>query len=86
MPETVYTLCAATSLLCAVLLARSYFQARTRLLLFSALCFVGLLVNNVLLVLDRVVHVDVDLSVWRSGTAAASLLLLVVGLIWEKSR
>lgn len=83
MPETVYILCAATSLLCAVLLTRSYLQARTRLLLWSALCFVGLLVNNLLLVLDRVVFTDVDLSIARSGTATGALTLLVIGLIWE---
>jgi hypothetical protein len=83
MPETVYLLCAATSLLCAVLLTRSYLQARTRLLLWSALCFLGLFINNVLLVIDRIVLTEVDLSIARSGTALAAMLLLVTGLIRE---
>lgn len=45
----VYILCAVTSVLCAGLLVRSYLRSRVRLLLWSALCFVGLAVNNVLL-------------------------------------
>lgn len=83
MLEVVYVLCAATSLLCATLLGRSYLRAPTRLLLWSALCFVGLFVNNALLVLDLMILPDVDLSIARSGTAVAALLLLVIGLVWE---
>lgn len=83
MHEVVYILCAATSLLCAGLLGRSYRRAPTRLLLWSALCFLGLAINNILLVLDLVVVPDVDLSLWRTGSAGASILLLVIGLIWE---
>jgi hypothetical protein len=66
-----------------VLLTRSYLQARTRLLLWSALCFLGLFINNVLLVIDRIVLTEVDLSIARSGTALAAMLLLVTGLIRE---
>jgi hypothetical protein len=83
MPEIVYVLCAATSLLCAFLLARTHRRAPSRLLLWSMLCFLGLAANNVLLVLDLVVVPTVDLTVWRTGTAAVAILLLVVGLIWE---
>jgi hypothetical protein len=81
--EVVYLLCAATSLLCAVLLARSYRQTRTRLLLWSTLCFAGMTINNALLVLDLVALPDLDLSFWRSASAFVALLLLVIGLIWE---
>ena len=42
MSEIVYLLCAATSALCAALLVRSYRRSRSRLLLWSCLCFVGL--------------------------------------------
>ena len=83
MPEAVYILCAATSLVCAGLLATSYLRQRTRLLLWSTLCFVGLALNNLLLVVDLLIVPDVDLAFLRSATAAAALLLLVIGLVSE---
>ena len=83
MHEIVYVLCAVTSLLCAGLLGRSYFRAPTRLLLWSALCFVGLAINNILLVVDLMFVPDTDLSVSRTGSAGVALLLLVIGLVWE---
>ena len=56
-----------------------------RLLFWSALCFACLSVNNVLLVVDRVIWTEqVDLSAWRLVWAAAAVLLLLFGLIWEE--
>ncbi len=83
MAELTYLLCAATSLLCAALLARGYLRSRTRLLLWSTLGFVGLALNNVLLFIDLVILPDIDLQLARGGTALAAMLLLVFGLIWE---
>lgn len=83
MAETVYLLCAITSFACAALLVRSWLRSRTSLLLWSSICFVGLTVNNVVLVLDRIVAPAVDLSVVRGVTALASALVLLVGLIWK---
>jgi hypothetical protein len=83
MAEAVYLLCAATSLLVAVMLVRSYREKRSSLLLWSSLCFVGLAINNALLVVDLVIATSVDLSFARQGTALAAMLLLVIGLIWE---
>ncbi len=85
MAEIVYILCALTSLFCAVLLFRSYRAAKTRLLMWSTLCFVGLAINNLLLVVDLLVVPDMDLALVRSGTALASMFLLLIGLIWEES-
>jgi hypothetical protein len=48
MAETVYILCALTSLACAVLLVRGYRRTPSRLLLLSSFCFVGLALNNAL--------------------------------------
>ena len=81
--EGVYILCALTSIACAVLLFRGYRRSRARFLLWCALCFVGLAANNVLLFLDLIVFVNIDLSVWRSATATAGLMVLVIGLVWE---
>ena len=83
MAETVYFLCAGTSFLCAWLLLRSYVRTRSRLLLWSSLCFVALAVNNALLVVDLVLVPTIDLTLWRSATALVGLLLLVYGLVWE---
>lgn len=78
-----YVLCAITSVACAVLLVRSYRQARVRLLLWSALCFVGLAVNNVLLVVDRSILPEVDLSLLRDASGFIAVSILLFGLIWE---
>jgi len=79
----VYVLCALTSLACAVLLLRGYARNGVRLLLWVGLCFVGLALNNVLLVVDVRVVPEVDLSLWRSLPALAGLMLLIYGLVWE---
>ena len=83
MATVVYVLCALTAILCAWLLARAYLQSRVRLLLWSAICFVGLALNNVILFVDKVVAPDVYLSAWRLAPAAAGVLALVYGLVWE---
>ena len=84
MPETVYLLCAATSATSAILLLRGYRRQRSRLLLWSSLCFVLLALNNLLLFIDFiVVPTSVDLSLWRGATALAGVSVLLFGLIWE---
>ena len=84
MAETVYTLCALTSFLCAVLLVHNWRKSRARILLWSSLCFVGLAVNNLLLLVDLVYVADVSLARPRALSALASLGLLIFGLIWER--
>ena len=86
MAVTVYILSALISLACAVLLLRSYAQSRTGLLLWAAICFVGLTLNNAVLFVDKIVVTDVDLSLWRTIPALAGMLALVFGLLWEESR
>jgi Family of unknown function (DUF5985) len=79
----VYILCAATSTLCAILLFRGYRRSRARLLLWSAACFFGLALNNVLLVIDLRVGSAIDLSVWRLVPAVIGAAALLYGLVWE---
>ena len=83
IPEAVYVLCALTSLACAVLLARAYRRTPSRLLLWSSVCFVGLTLNSVLLVLDRMIIHEHDLRLWRLGAACVGLLLLLWALVTE---
>ena len=83
MATLVYALCALTSIACAVLLLRGYRASGARLLLWSALCFAGLALNNVLLFVDLGLVPEVDLSIWRSLPTLGGLLLLIYGLVWE---
>ena len=84
MASVIYLLCAATAAACAILLLRGYRQSRHRLLLWSGLCFVGMFLNNVILVVDRLILPEQDLTTWRLGTALVALLPLLYGLIWEE--
>lgn len=83
MAQAIYTLCALTSLTCLVLLWRSYRATGSRLLFWSALCFLLLTVNNVLLVLDKIVFLERDLTLGRLTAALLAVILLLFGLIWE---
>ncbi len=83
MAETVYVLCAVTSLACALLLGRAWRRSRQRLLLWSTLCFAGLFLNNVLTFVDLIVVPGVDLHWLRSATAVVAVGLLAFGLVWE---
>ncbi|HEY3585402.1 MAG TPA: DUF5985 family protein [Casimicrobiaceae bacterium] len=83
MAAVVYILCAVTSVLCAILLARGYLVSRTRLLMWSAGCFALLGVNNILLVADRVIWKGTDLALARGVAGLAALVVLVLGLVWD---
>lgn len=83
VPKAVYILCSLTSLAATVMLLRGYMRSRVRLLLWAGLCFAGLTLNNVLLFADLVVFPDRDLSLLRNGTALASMICMIVGLIWD---
>jgi hypothetical protein len=81
---TLYLLALVTSVACMALLFRAYAASGTRLLLWSALCFVGLSVNNVLLFFDLVIFpTEVDLRPYRLLSALAGLLFLLYAFIWE---
>jgi hypothetical protein len=79
----VYVLCAATSAVCAALLVRGYRQSGARLLFWSALCFIGLALNNLVLIVDIRVMPQIDLATVRLLPALGGVILLLYGLIWE---
>jgi drug/metabolite transporter superfamily protein YnfA len=84
MGEVVYVLCAATSMFCAFLLWRSYRRQRSRLLLLSVVCFLGLAINSILLFVDlAVLPTTTDLRPLRTIVAFGSILVFLFGLIWE---
>ncbi len=82
-PTAVYVLCLVTSCVCAGLLLRAYLRSRSRLLLWTAVSFVCLAVNNLILVADLVFLPNVDLWAWRQLASAAAILVLLYGFIWE---
>jgi uncharacterized membrane protein len=83
LATTVYALCFVTSAACGWLLVRSYWRNRTRLLLWSAACFVLLAVNNLLVVIDLVVLPTIDLSPLRVAASLAAASTLLFGFVWE---
>lgn len=83
MPAVIYTLCALTAFICAVLLWQGYRRERYRLLLWGSLCFAGLTFNNIFLVMDKFVILSVDLLLLRLTTALLAISILLYGLIWD---
>jgi hypothetical protein len=65
------------------MLLRGYARTRVRLLLWSGLCFIGLMLDNLFLYVDVVVVPDVSLVVIRKIPGLIAILLLLFGLVWE---
>jgi hypothetical protein len=82
-PAIVYLLCFATSTACAWLLLAGWRRTRARLLLWSALCFVFLAANNLLVVLDLLILPSWDLRIERLLLALIALVVLLFGFIWD---
>jgi hypothetical protein len=78
-----YLLAVLTCLSCTVLLFRGYARSGLRLLLWSALCFVFLTLNNLLLFFDLIVFAELDLRPFRLGAALIGLVFLLYGFIFE---
>ncbi|HWC91933.1 MAG TPA: DUF5985 family protein [Pseudolabrys sp.] len=83
MATAVYLLCFVTSTCCAWLLVRSYLRTRTALLLWTAICFVLLALNNFLVVADLVFLPALDLRVERLALNLIAVATLLYGFIWE---
>ena len=76
-----YLIAMLTSAACMLLLIRAYLDSRLRILLWSALCFVGLTISNVTLLVDS--QLAADLSTLRTVPSLIGVMLLVVGLVWD---
>lgn len=83
METFVYLLTIVTAFACTLLLLRAYRRTHARLLLWTALCFVGLTFSNLFLFVDYVVVPNVDLYAWRIGFALAGIAVLLYGFVWE---
>ncbi len=82
-PAAVYLLCFLTSAACALLLVRSYRRSGARLLFWSALCFLFLAANNLVVIVDLLLIPDIDFRLARHGLALAALGVLLFGFIWD---
>ncbi|HUC52282.1 MAG TPA: DUF5985 family protein [Xanthobacteraceae bacterium] len=78
-----YLLCFCTCLFCCVLLIRHYRINRSRVLLWSAACFVLLALNNLLVIVDLILLPTFDLSLPRLIATLLAVSTLLVGFIWE---
>jgi hypothetical protein len=83
-PTVVYILCMLASTTCAGLLTRAWRASRSRLLLWTAVSFGFLALNNLLLVADLVIFVtQVNLLPYRQASAGLAIATLLYGFIWE---
>jgi hypothetical protein len=62
LAPVIFGLCALAAAICAYLLLHAYARGGYRLLLWSGLCFVGLTLNNLALVVDKIIVTHVDPS------------------------
>jgi len=84
MGGVLYSLCTVTAFFCAYLLLRAYYRSRYKLLLWGGLCFLGLTLNNALLVIDKLFVGDtMTLFTWRLVVAVSAMIVLLYGIIWD---
>ena len=83
-PAAVYILCVLTSSACAFLLARNYWRTSARLLMWSALCFLFLALNNLIVIIDLLIVPRADLRLLRVGLSLAGVSVLLVGFVWDR--
>ena len=82
-PALVYMFSFVTCADCAALLVRSWLKTQTRLLLWIAISFTLLAVNNFFLFADTTLFPAVELGPYRTISAVAAVSVLIFGLIWE---
>jgi len=78
-----YAIAVLSSLASTILLFRGYARRRVRLLMWSAICFAGLTVNNMALFVDLVIFPTVDLRLVRLVPALIGMMCLLYGFIWD---
>ena len=82
-PAIVYLLCLITAVGCALLLTQAWRRTKAPLLLWSALCFGFLALNNLFVVLDMVVVLGTNLTIARQITALSAISVMLYGFIWK---
>jgi len=85
MAETVYLLCALTSVAVMALLFRHYRRTRLPLLFWSSAAFFAFAFGNILLFVDLVIIPQYDLLMVRQAITLTGVVLLLYGLIRTNS-
>ncbi len=84
MSSIVFSLCAIASIYVAYLLARAYRLRPSRILFWSAICFGGLALNNIVLFVDLVLMPnEVTFALARNTIIVGSIGSLIYGLVWD---
>jgi hypothetical protein len=83
MATVIYSFCALTALVCALMLARGYKLSRNKLLYWGAWTFAGLTFSNVILIFDKIIFPEFDLTTFRLAVSAIALLPLIYGLVFD---
>lgn len=83
MAHVVYILCVVTSALCALLLFRAHTRTGRRFLLFCALSFAFLALNNALVLFDLIWFPEGDLVAYRQFAALGAVGVLIYGFMWK---
>lgn len=83
MAAVIYSLCAMASGFCAWLLVRAYSASRSKLLLWSAVCFAALALESGALWIDKIVFPEDDFSAIRASIGLFAMAVLLLGMIWE---
>ena len=84
MNTLIFALCALAALACAVLLWMGARRSRSRMLVWSAVCFALLAAANIVLVLDYLVFPGIALWPVRQGLSLLAVGSLIYGLIMEE--
>ena len=79
----VYSMCAVTAAVTATMLLRAWRPGGTAMLFWSGLCFVGLTVSNVVVLVDLLLVPQYDLRWLRNSAGLLSVSLLIYGLLLE---
>lgn len=83
METAVYALCVVTSALCSFLLFRAHQRTQRRFLLWGALCFFFLLINNAFVIIDLIWFPEGNLVAYRQSAALLAVCVMIYGFMWE---
>ena len=83
IPAIVYLLCCLTSVWCAYLLGAAFARRRERLLLWSALFFSLIAIENLLVFADFLLPPSVSLIPYRLAMSLIAVGVLLFGFVWE---
>lgn len=83
MTNIILVICSLTCFACTCLLVRAYRRTQVRILFWGSVCFLGLMLNNMLLVIDTRIP-WIDLAPIRAAAALIGVLSFLYGLITEQ--